>query len=453
MNISIVGTGYVGLVTGTCLAATGHRVTCVDLRANIVDMINAGQPPIYEIGLEALLAQVVKSRNLTATTGLEQAVLNSEVTLVCVGTPTIGSDADLSQIERASQSIGEALKKKSSYHVVVVKSTVLPGTTEGVVRKAIEAGCGRPLGDGWGLCMNPEFLREGQAVEDCRNPDRIVIGASDERAGQLLSNVYAPFSCPIVVTMPRTAEMIKYVANSLFATLISFSNEVGNLCASVPGIDAREVWRGVHLDRRLTPMKPKEGQAAEVVYYLWHGLGFGGSCFPKDVAALRGFGTKQRMPTAILDAVLQINEAQPLQLVELLKREMDVAKKRVAILGIAFKPGTDDLRHSPAAPVIRALLAAGASVVVHDPIAMPMAKQQPEFAGVEYAEHWQGALTGADACCLVTSWPEYKVIEAGDCLRLMRKPVVIDGRGFFDRAAFMKQGVTWRGVGYTPAAQ
>lgn len=452
MNISIVGTGYVGLVTGTCLAAAGHRIICVDLRANIVEMINAGQPPIYEIGLESLLGQVVKEQRLTATTGLEQAVLESEVTLICVGTPTIGSEADLSQIERASESIGQALRKKSAYHVVVVKSTVLPGTTEGVVRKALEAGSGRALGDGWGLCMNPEFLREGQAVEDCRNPDRIVIGASDDRAAKVLSAVYAPFSCPIVVTTPRTAEMIKYVANSLFATLISFSNEVGNLCASVPGIDAREVWRGVHLDRRLTPLHPQAGQAAEVVYYLWHGLGFGGSCFPKDVAALRGFGVKQKMPTAILDAVLQINEAQPLQLVELLKREMELSGKRVAILGIAFKPGTDDLRHSPAGPVIRALQQLGASVVVHDPIAMPMARQQPEFAGVDYAGDWQQALTGADACCLVTAWSEYKVIGAEDCLRLMRKPVVIDGRGFFDRQAMMAKGVTWRGVGYTPAA-
>ncbi len=450
MNLSIVGTGYVGLVTGTCLADAGHQVVCVDVRTNTVEMINGGRAPIYEVGLEPLLSRVVREGRLAATTDLASAIRNSEVTLICVGTPTIGSDADLSQIRQASKSIGDVLRGKTAYHVVVVKSTVLPGTTDDLVRTTIEDASQRPLGDGWGLCMNPEFLREGQAVDDCRFPDRIVVGASDDRAATVMRRVYDGFECPLVVTTPRTAETVKYVANSLFATLISFSNEVGNLCASMPGVDAREVWRSVHLDRRLTPKQPERGKPADVVDYLWHGLGFGGSCFPKDVAALRGFGKRLGIPTAILDAVLQTNELQPLQVLTLLEREMNLTEKRVAVLGLAFKPGTDDLRHSPALPVITALRARGASVVVHDPIAMPQARAQEEFEMVTFADHWKDALRDADACCLVTSWPEYRAITPQDCCQLMRRPLIVDGRGFFDPQRFAQAGVSWRGIGYTP---
>lgn len=450
MNLSIVGTGYVGLVTGTCLAAAGHRVACVDVRPNIVEMINSGRPPIYEAGLELLLSQVIRDAMLTATTDLDSAVANSDVTMLCVGTPTVNSQTDLSQIQLASQSIGGALRKKTAYHVVVVKSTVLPGTTEDLVQPSIENACQRKLGEGWGLCMNPEFLREGQAVEDCRWPDRIVIGVSDDRAAEVMRQLYAGSHCPLVVTTPKTAEMIKYVANSLFATLISFSNEVGNLCASVPGVDAREVWRGVHLDRRLTPMRAEPGKPAEVVHYLWHGLGFGGSCFPKDVAALRGFGKRNGVATGLLDSVLTTNETQPLRMIDLLEKEMDVPNKKVAVLGLAFKPGTDDLRDSPAFPVIRALKKRGAKVVVHDPVAMPLARRHDELSGVDFASDWQDALKEADACCLVTGWSEYKAITPEHCLQFMRQPVILDGRGFFDPTSFTQAGVIWRGIGYTP---
>jgi len=246
MKISIIGTGYVGLVSGTCLASCGHQVICVDIKPEVVDRINNGSTPIYEIGLEPLLSKVVKSGNLIATTDIPSSILATEVTLICVGTPTVGSEADLSQISAAAKAIGTALATKSEYHVVTVKSTVLPGTTEGIVRATLEQNSGKKLGDGWGLSMNPEFLREGRAVEDCNSPDRIVIGASEDRAAQVLLKMYDYFDCPKIVTSPKTAEMIKYVANSLFATMISFSNEMANLCSAVPGIDVREVWKGVH---------------------------------------------------------------------------------------------------------------------------------------------------------------------------------------------------------------
>jgi UDPglucose 6-dehydrogenase/GDP-mannose 6-dehydrogenase len=299
--------------------------------------------------------------------------------------------------------------------------------------------------------MNPEFLREGHAVEDFLASDRIVIGASEHRAAEVLLRVYEHLDCPKLVTSPQTAEMIKYVTNSLLATMISFSNEVANLCSAVPGIDAREVWKGVHLDRRLTPVALEDRLSAGLVEYLWHGLGFGGSCLPKDTTALRGFGKRLGTPTPILEAVLSTNASQPLRLVSLLRREMDVADRTVAVLGVAFKPGTDDVRDSPAVPVVTALRRHGARVIVHDPVAMVQARCQTAFENVTFAPDWQTALKGADACCLITAWPEYRMIRPEDFLRLMRRPLVIDGRGMFEPSVLAEAGVAWRGIGYTPA--
>ncbi|HAN90840.1 MAG TPA: hypothetical protein DCQ33_02015, partial [Nitrospira sp.] len=247
-----------------------------------------------------------------------------------------------------------------------------------------------------------------------------------------------------------TAEMIKYVSNSLLATMISFSNEIGNMCSAVPGVDARLVWKGVHLDRRLTPINGQVGGAAGVTEYLWHGLGFGGSCFPKDVAALRSFGRTVGEQTRMLDAVLDINTDQPLRMVALLEKELSLAGKTVAVLGLAFKPGTDDLRESPALPLVAELRKKGAKVLVHDPIAMPHAKKRPEFRDVVFAEDWAEALRKSDACCLVTAWPEYRNIQPTNFQKLMTRALVIDGRGVFEPAAMAAAGVVWRGVGYTP---
>ncbi len=450
MKISVMGTGYVGLVSGACLAERGHRVTCIDIRSDVVEEINAGHSPIYEIALDELLRLAREKETLTATTDARSAIRDSEVTLICVGTPTIDGRMDLSQIMAAAKEIGAALTGKSGYHIVAVKSTVLPGTTEGPVQAAIESQSGRKVGDGWGLCMNPEFLREGRAVEDFRVPDRIIVGATDPMTANRFLEIYADFLCPKLVTTLRTAEMIKYVSNSLLATMISFSNEIANICSALPGVDARLVWKGVHLDRRLTPIDRQAGMAAGVTEYLWHGLGFGGSCFPKDVAALRSFGRTVGEHTRILDAVLQINADQPLRMVSLLEKELSVAGKNVTVLGLAFKPGTDDLRESPAIPLVEELQKKGAHVIVHDPIAMPQARKHLKFLNVTFSQNWSDALTNSDACCLVTAWPEYRAIQPADFGRLMKCPLVIDGRGMFEPAAMAAAGVTWRGVGYTP---
>ena len=450
MKISVMGTGYVGLVSGACLAERGHQVTCVDIRPEVVQEINAGRPPIHEVGLEDLLRSARDKGLLSATTDAKPAILDSDVTLICVGTPTVDGRMDVSQIVAAAEEVGAALASKRGYHVVAVKSTVLPGTTEGPVKAAIESHCGRSVGDGWGLCMNPEFLREGRAVEDFRVPDRIVVGATDPITAEVFLRVYAGFTCPKLITTPRTAEMIKYVSNSLLATMISFSNEIGNICSAVPGVDARSVWKGVHLDRRLTPINGQVGGPAGITEYLWHGLGFGGSCFPKDVAALRSFGRTVGEQTRMLDAVLDINADQPLRMVALLEKELSLAGKNVAVLGLAFKPGTDDLRESPALPLVAELRRKGARVLVHDPIAMPHAKRRSEFRDVVFAENWADALRKSDACCLVTAWPEYREIQPADFSRLMARSLVIDGRGVFEPEAMVEAGVVWRGVGYTP---
>jgi UDPglucose 6-dehydrogenase len=450
MNISVIGTGYVGLVTGACLADVGHVVKCVDIRAEVVEEINAGRSTIYEPGLADLLRKVVSTGNLSATTEARGAILATEVTLICVGTPNASEGLDLSQITAAAQEIGSALADKRSYHTVAVKSTVLPGTTEGVVKTTIESRSGRNLDDGWGLCMNPEFLREGRAVEDFREPDRIVIGVLDPKAAEPLQRLYADFRCPKLLTTPRTAEMIKYTSNSLLATMISFSNEIANLCVALPGVDARQVWRGVHLDRRLTPVGTQWRGLAGITEYLWHGLGFGGSCLPKDVAALQGFGKQLGEHTRMLDAVRQINSDQPSRIVTLLEREMDISRRRVAVLGLSFKPGTDDVRESPALPIVADLLQKSAQVVVHDPIAMSQAQECAEFAEVMFARNWEEALRDADACCLVTAWPEYRSIQPLDFRRLMRRPLIIDGRGIYEPDPLAAAGVTWRGIGYTP---
>jgi UDPglucose 6-dehydrogenase/GDP-mannose 6-dehydrogenase len=244
--------------------------------------------------------------------------------------------------------------------------------------------------------------------------------------------------------------MIKYVSNSLLATMISFSNEIGNLCAALPGVDARQVWQGVHLDRRLTPVGTQAARPAGITEFLWHGLGFGGSCFPKDIAALQGFGKQLGEPMRMLEAVRQINADQPLRLVALLEREMDISRRRVAVLGLAFKPGTDDVRESAALPVVEALQKKNAQVVVHDPIAMPQVQKRAEFADVTFARNWEEALRDAEACCLLTAWPEYRGIQPLDFRKLMRQPLVIDGRGIYEPSSLAAAGVTWRGIGYTP---
>ena len=428
MRVAMIGTGYVGLVSGVCLAAKGHDVTCIDIDEAKVARINAGDPPIHEDGLEPLLKEVTGSGALRASTDLEAAIRESEISLIAVGTPFDGSAIDLNQIKGVARQIGEALKIADGWRMVVVKSTVVPGTTEDVVLPILEEASGKAAGEGFGVGMNPEFLKEGDAVVDFMNPDRIVLGGIDERSIDALAELYAPFAdAETVRTNPRTAGMIKYAANSLLATLISFSNEVGNLCAKV-GVDVTEALAGVHLDKRFSPIMEDNSRVRPAsLTYLEAGCGFGGSCFPKDVKALVAHGEAVGVPMPVLAATLDINAAQPMKMIDLLKRDLpDLEGKRIAVLGVAFKPGTDDIRESPALPILSYLIDAKADIVAFDPIAAEEGKA--EFpTGVAFADTLDAAIDGAEAVLLVTRWPEFDALP--EMLKSQANPpLLVDGR-------------------------
>lgn len=434
MKISCVGTGYVGLVSGVCLAEKGHDITCVDIDEEKVEKINRGISPIYEDGLNELLANNIGTR-LQATSDLESAIRLTDLTLIAVGTPFDGDEIDLRYIQQVAQEIGQALKTKDGYHVVVVKSTVVPGTTDDVVLPLLEEYSGKKAGKDFGVGMNPEFLREGDAIKDFMNPDRIVLGGIDERSRDVLARAYEPFSAVDTLRVNnKTAEMIKYTSNSLLATLISFSNEIGNLCASLGGIDAMDVMRGVHLDKRVSPVL-NDGQRITpgITTYLEAGCGFGGSCFPKDVKALIAHGEKAGQAMSLLKTVIQVNKGQPEQVLQYLKKHFpELNNVRVAILGLAFKPGTDDMRESPAIPIIEQLIAAGAELTAYDPVAQEEARKIFGTNTVRYHESIEETVKNVQAILLLTRWDEFK--ELPKMLeKLDSSAVVVDGRRMLPR--------------------
>ncbi|MFH1932400.1 MAG: UDP-glucose/GDP-mannose dehydrogenase family protein [Pseudomonadota bacterium] len=434
MNVSVVGTGYVGLVTGVCLAEKGHKVFCVDIDQEKVDKINRGISPIHEQGLEELLKKNIHG-NLQAVIDLHKAVLDTEISLIAVGTPFDGEKIDLTFIEAVSRQIGKALRDKSTYHMVVVKSTVVPGTTDQVVLPILERTSGRKAGTEFGVGMNPEFLREGEAVQDFMFPDRIVLGAIDNKSLGSLENLYRSFkNVDKVKTNNATAEMIKYTSNSLLATMISFSNEIANLCGAIGGIDVVDVMKGVHMDKRLSPIMPNgERIIPSFTTYIEAGCGFGGSCFPKDVKALIAHGKRAGRPMELLDAVMQVNEKQPHQIMSLLeKRFPSLREVRIAILGLAFKPGTDDMRESPAIPIVRELLARGAEINAYDPVAQHEAQRLFGDSHIVYSNNLRETVENVQVVVLLTRWEEFR--ELPELLAdLNSQPVVIDGRRMLDK--------------------
>lgn len=422
MKISVIGCGYVGCVTGVCFADLGHEVVLVDVDRAKVSAISAGQSPIYEPGLDELMR---KNRDrISATTDLTPAVGSTDITFVAVGTPSDEDGAiDLRYVLGACEEIGQALVEGDNYHVVVVKSTVFPGTTEEKIRPILERASGKTAGKDFGLGMNPEFLREGSAIRDCLAPDRIVIGADDPMTAAVMKDLYAPIRAPVIVTPVKVAEMIKYTSNAVLAAKISLANEIGNLCKRM-GIDSREVFTAVGLDGRLNPA------------FFRTGIGFGGSCFPKDVRALIAGAREHGEDLKILRAVLEVNEEQPKRLLSLLERHIpDLRGRTIGVLGLAFKPDTDDIRESRALPVVAALLAAGARVVAYDPAAMENFRQV--FPQVAYAPRPDEVL-GADAVLILTEWKEFEELD-------YRGRIVIDGRRL-ERAraeAAVYEGVCW----------
>jgi UDPglucose 6-dehydrogenase/GDP-mannose 6-dehydrogenase len=439
MRISVLGTGYVGLVSGVCLAEKGHRVLCVDIDPDKVEKTNRGIPIIHEAGLEDLLKRNL-GKNFTATTNLHRAVLETDLSLIAVGTPFDGQEIDLGYIREVSRQIGTALRDTCTYHVVVVKSTVVPGTTQEVVLPALEGASGKKAGADFGVGMNPEFLREGVAVNDFMVPDRIVLGGIDEKTLTAMEALYSVFDgVDKIRTTPKTAEMIKYTANSLLATMISFSNEIGNLCAALGGVDVVDVMKAVHLDKRLCPILPDGRRIVpQFTTYIEAGCGFGGSCFPKDVKALIAHGKTAGQPMSLLQSVIQVNEQQPSQILGILRKQFrKIEGLRLAVLGLAFKPGTDDMRESPAIPIVKELLATGAIIRAFDPVAETEARKIFGDRTIIYCKDLHQALEDVEAVILLTRWEEFLNLPS----LLAGKeppPLFVDGRRMLDKKEFSR---------------
>jgi len=386
---------------------------------------------------------------LRPTDDVDAAVSSSDVTFICVGTPSIESGIDLAQVVAAAERIGRALRTSDAYHVVVVKSTVVPGTTQGVVRRTLEATSGRRAGD-FGLCMNPEFLREGCAVDDFLTPDRIVIGQGDDKAGQRLDEVYGPLKCPRVFTTLANAETIKYASNSLLATLISYSNEIAGICEVTPGADVDGVMAGLHLDRRLSPVIEGKRVRPAILDFLRAGSGFGGSCLPKDVNALRSYSRQVGHEPHLLDAVMTINVDRPAYVERMAEFALGrLAGTTIAVLGLAFKAGTDDLRDSPALAIISRLLDKDVNVRGYDPLLTTNGVKPPIDPRVKLEPTVVDALRDADAAVIATAWPEFQRSDWTALCAGMKQAVIIDGRNALRTVAW-PPGVRYVSIGCVP---
>ena len=449
MKISIVGTGYVGLVTGLSLANFGHEVVCIDSDKNKISKINKSKSPFYEPGINELLEKVLYKKTFSVTENLEKSVLESDVIIIAVGTPTLNNKIDLSFVKKAAQQIGKALTKSKKYQVVAVKSTVLPGVTEETVKPILEKYSNKIVGS-FGICMNPEFLREGNALEDALQPDRIVIGQIDEKSGKEFAKIYSKLSCPKIFTNLWTAELIKYTANSLFATLISFANEISRISESTNKVDVVDVWKGVHLDKRLSLYVGKKQIRPGMLSYIFSGCGFGGSCFPKDIKALAGFAKMQKVDAKLIESVININKTQPHRLILHLKKAVgnDLKGKKIAVLGLAFKANTDDIRESAAFPVIEELILEKAKVVCHDPMVYKDSiPKQLANLNIALAKTVDEAVKNSEAVILTTGWDEYIKLTPKFFKQNMKKAVVIDGRRIYDKNLFASNGVIYKGIG------
>ena len=434
MKIAVLGTGYVGLTTGACLAETGNDVICVDILEERVDALKRGEIPIFEPGLDALVSRNLAEGRLSFTAGVARAVRASRIVFIAVGTPPDDDgSADLQYVLAAARDIGRAMDGE---RIVITKSTVPVGTARRV-RAAIEAETDHPVH----VCSNPEFLREGAAVSDFQKPDRVVLGVDDPRPALVLRDLYAPFvrtGNEIQVMDVASAEITKYAANAMLATRISFMNAIGRLCERT-GADVDQVRRGIGSDRRIGPT------------YLFPGIGYGGSCFPKDVKALASTLRELELDASILDAVEQVNERQKRFLVELAVGRFgeDLRGRTFAVWGLAFKPNTNDMREAPSLVTIRALLERGARVVAHDPAATGEARRILGNA-IEYREHNYDALEGADALFIHTEWHPYRHPDFARMRSLLAHAVILDGRNLYSPRAMLAHGFEYYSVGRRP---
>ncbi|MBX3283158.1 MAG: UDP-glucose/GDP-mannose dehydrogenase family protein [Acidobacteria bacterium] len=431
MQIAVIGTGYVGLVSGACFAEFGIDVTCVDVDQAKIDGLNNGVIPIYEPGLDLLVSENAKAGRLHFTTDLKAAVERSLVVFLAVGTPPQPDGTpDMSYYRAAAKSVAEAL---NGYKVLVTKSTVPVGTGEWLRKFVIE---NSPEGTEFGVASNPEFLREGAAIEDFMRPDRVVIGSNQDRAIEVMKELYRPLyliETPIVVTSLEAAELTKYAANAFLATKITFINEIANLCDAI-GCDVHDVARGMGMDNRI-------GRK-----FLHPGPGYGGSCFPKDTRALTTVADAFGVETRIVDAVIDANERQrDAMLAKIEKLVGDLNGKKIAVLGLSFKPETDDMRESPATDIIKKMVENGASIKAFDPVAMAEAKHV--LPDIEYTEDEYSAIDGADALVIVTEWNQFRALNLEKVKSLLRSPKIADLRNIYEPSTMRAAGFDYVGVG------
>jgi len=415
IKISIIGAGYVGLVTGACLAELGNEVTLIEIDKAKIESINNKSSPIYEKDLNELLNLI----NITVSSDYRRAA-DSQIIFICVGTPVDDNGLImLDQVNKVAMEISQILRTKEEYSVVCVKSTVPPGTTEEVIIPILEES-GKKAGDDFGICMSPEFLREGNALHDFKNPARIILGEYDKISGDLLLNLYHDFNTPVFRTNIKTAEIIKLASNTFLATKISYINEIGNICKPL-GIDVYEVAEGLGFDDRIGSK------------FLNAGLGFGGSCLPKDLRMLLRSAKKINYEPNILESVLELNDKQPLEMVRLLSKYITLKGATVGILGLAFKPGTDDIRESKAIIIVETLLLEGAEVKAYDPLAIENFKKL--FPHIEYVDKEE--VLNSDAILIITEWDEFQKLD-------YRGKIVIDGRRVPQaKEAKIYEGICW----------
>ncbi len=437
MEIAVIGTGYVGLVTGTCFAESGNQITCVDIDQEKIDKLNQGEVPIYEPGLSELVLRNAKAGRLVFTTDLVQAVKNAEIIYLAVGTPQ-GDDgsADLSALWSVVESISPHIKDDA---IVVTKSTVPVGTNQGIYDQLQQLN-----GKRYHVASNPEFLKEGAAINDFMYPDRVVVGVRDEPVAEKLKELYSPFlrtDKPFLSMSPESAELTKYVANALLATKISFINEMANLCEHMSG-DINDVRRGIGHDQRIG------------FQFLFPGVGYGGSCFPKDVRALAAMADNHDLSSTILRAVDEVNNQQKNVLIRKIEDHFggNISGLKFAVWGIAFKPKTDDIREAPSLVLIKHLLSKGASVCVFDPEAMENVKiEHPEIADkISFANRSIDALKGADALAINTEWDVFRHPDFDEIKAMMNSPVIFDGRNLYDPQALCKLGFAYHSIGRVP---
>lgn len=429
MNITVVGAGYVGLVTGTCLAELGNEIMCVDIDKEKIAKLKKGISPIFEPGLEELIKRNIKGKRLFFEVSLNKALKNSAIVFIAVGTPSKkNGEVDLRYVEAVAKEIG---KNMDHYLIVVNKSTVPIGTGD-FVSKII----GKYYKSSFDVVSNPEFLREGSAVLDFMNPDRIVIGydPGSKKPVSIMQKLYKPLNCKIIFTDLKSAEMIKYASNAFLGTHISFINTIANICEKV-GADIESVSEGMRLDKRI-------GKNA----FLDAGLGYGGSCFPKDIKALINIGKKNGVKFGILEMAEKVNEMQKISIVEKLKKVYPSLKKRkIAVWGLAFKPQTDDMREAPSIPVIQTLQKGGATIHAFDPVALKNAKKV--LKNVKYFDIPFDAAKGCDALLIITKWPEFKQIDKIMLRSKMKNPVIVDGRNTYDMKEMEELGFVYLSVG------